>query len=553
MTVWRTLRHLARDNSGNFATLFALTAPILIGVAAFAVDEASLFLERRQLQATADLAAIHAAGNPAEASDRVRQVLADAGYDLPDNAIRVVTGHYAPDPALPPPARFSPDTLPANAVRVALTDTGRLHFASIFGLDAPRLGVQATASATPRAAYSIGSRLANLNGGIANAVLGGLLGTELNLKLMDYQALVDLDVGLLEFLDALAGEIDVTAGTYSDLLNADIALVDIAAAIAVAAGGNAVLLDLAGLADEAIMVDMARLVAADGLANLGIGTSATLDARINALQMLTMAAVLGDGNRQITLGLGADVPGLVRIGVSLAVGEPPQGAWLTFAGPGSYVRTAQTRLKLDIALMGHGGIGLVSIQLPVYAELAPSEAQLVALSCPPGHPTQARATIAARPGVLRLAVGDIPGHRFFDTSTPLPAIHATPIVDLLGGLARVSARADVALDQTSPHMVMFTGADIAARTVRTVSTRTPVSSLTASLLGSLELDLEILRFNLLGGLLSGVLGTIEGLIAPIAPVLDQTLVALFDVLGLGIGEADLRLHGIDCRNAALVQ
>ena len=54
-------------------------------------------------------------------------------------------------------------------------------------------------------------------------------------------------------------------------------------------------------------------------------------------------------------------------------------------------------------------------------------------------------------------------------------------------------------------------------------------------------------------LVVGGLGTIEGLIAPIAPVLDQTLVALFDVLGLGIGEADLRLHGIDCRNAALVQ
>ena len=81
----------------------------------------------------------------------------------------------------------------------------------------------------------------------------------------------------------------------------------------------------------------------------------------------------------------------------------------------------------------------------------------------------------------------------------------------------------------------------------------PRPCLLSTLLGSLELDLEILRFNLLGGLLSGVLGTIEGLIAPIAPVLDQTLVALFDVLGLGIGEADLRLHGIDCRNAALVQ
>src|SRR5690606_28584241 len=186
---------------------------------------------------------------------------------------------------------------------------GRLHFASVLGIPPPTIGVTATASATPRAAWSLGSRLASLDGGMVNAVLGGLLGTELSLSLMDYNAIASVDIGLLDFLDALAGEIDLTAGTYSDLLASKVSLGAVAAALASASGGNAVLVRLAGLVDDSITLDMARLVAADGLVGLAIGTSAAIEANLDALGLLTAAALVADGNRHITLALGADLRG----------------------------------------------------------------------------------------------------------------------------------------------------------------------------------------------------------------------------------------------------
>lgn len=218
------ITRLLVDVRANVATLFAAGAPVLFGLGAFAIDEASLHLEKRRLQSAADLAAIHAAGVPGNAADKVRLSLRDAGYDPLPETIIVQTGHYAADPSLAPAERFTPDTGPINAARVTLRREGTVHFASILGLPPPRIGVVATASATPRAAWSIGSRLASLNGGVLNAVLGGLLGTELSLSLLDYNAIADVDIALLDFLDALAGEIDLEVGTYSELLDTQISL-----------------------------------------------------------------------------------------------------------------------------------------------------------------------------------------------------------------------------------------------------------------------------------------------------------------------------------------
>jgi uncharacterized membrane protein len=541
------------DIRANVATLFAAGAPVLLGVAAFAVDEASLHLEKRRLQSAADLAAIYAATGSANAADRVRLVLADAGYDPLPETIIVQTGHYAPDPSLLVSQRFSPDTGPLNAARVTLRREGTIHFASIFGFPPPQIGVVATANATPMAAWSIGSRLASLDGGVLNAVLGGLLGTELSLTLLDYNAIANVDISLLDFLDALAGEADLGVGTYSELLDADVSLGAIAAAIASASGGNAVLVQLAGLIDDSVSVDMARLIVADGLAGLALGTSAAVEASLDALGLLSAAALVADGNRHISLELGAGVPGIVGIDVALVVGEPPVTGWFTLSGAGNYLRTAQARLRLDISVLGDGGgLGLLDITLPVYAELAPAEAQMTSLACPPGRPDQGMATIAARPGILRLAVGNTPHSAFLDTESPL-VITKTPVVSLLGGIAQVNARADISMSQTSPIPLYFNAFDAANGTVRTATTQTPVSSLTSSLLGDLDLELEVLSINLLGSLLSGALGTVETLLDPVPLVLDEVLMVFFDALGIGLGEVDVAVHGFDCRNAALVQ
>jgi uncharacterized membrane protein len=109
------------------------------------------------------------------------------------------------------------------------------------------------------------------------------------------------------------------------------------------------------------------------------------------------------------------------------------------------------------------------------------------------------------------------------------------------------------MSQVHPVPLSFTAADVAAGTVRTASTTTPLTGLTGSLLSNLDLELEIIGINLLGGLLSGLLDTVAALIAPAIGALDQVLVAVLEILGIGIGQVDVAVHGFDCRNAALVQ
>ncbi len=539
--------------AGNFATLFALCLPVVIGVAAFTVDEASLYLEKRQLQTTADMAAIYAAMDHDSAAQRIALALTDAGYNPQADLIGFQTGTYTADPALAAGQRFVSGATPVNAVRVQLRDTGRVYFSSIFGFAPPDIAATALASASPRAAFSIGSRLASFNDGVLNAVLGGLLGTTIAFDVLDYRALADIEVQLLDVLDALAIHAELTAGTYGDLLQSDVALKDLAVSLASAANDHALLLELTGLIDDDIRFDMARLMTADGIANLAIGTSAALEARINALQTLTGAAAIADGERQIRLDLGADVPGLLAIDVRLAVGEPPQGGWFAFSGAGSIVRTAQVRLIVTVEI-GAGGsrLDIASIHIPIHAQLAPAEAELTALDCPAGRPDLAEATIAVRPGIMRLAVGQAPPEAFLSTGTPFGVERAT-LVSILGGAARVSGYADLAMDQIDPQSLFFDAGDVADGAVQTVSTTTPLTSLTASVLGDLDLQVHAGGLGLLGTALTDSTDTVGNLVEPMAPVLDQVLIALFDVLGLGLGEADIRVHGFDCRNATLVQ
>ena len=116
---WRDrVGRFGRDERGNMAILFSTAATFLMMFCAFAIDEASLYLERRQAQSAADLAAITAARDPGRAFAMARTVLLDAGVIKPSDTAEtlanpasptrliVQTGAYRPDPGLRPGARF---------------------------------------------------------------------------------------------------------------------------------------------------------------------------------------------------------------------------------------------------------------------------------------------------------------------------------------------------------------------------------------------------------------------------------------------------------------
>lgn len=545
------------DRSGNMTVLFAMGFAVSALVSAVAVDAASLYHERRMLQNGVDLAALSAAGDPAGAAELAQAALVEAGL-LPagsSTGLTVVTGQYDPDPTIPAASRFTPGASPANAVAVSLQRRGQLYFARGWA-DAPMLGAAAIASITPLVSFSLGSRLASLNGGIANAVLNDLLGTSVSLTALDYQNLLDAEVDAFSFLDALAARLGVTAGSYNDLLALSADPGTLAAALADLLTGveRTAMLKLAGSAGNNGTVPLGKLFDLGQLGQLAIGSGAGegLFTTISALELLGASAALGNGDRQVSLALTAGIPGLVGITASLAVGEPPQGGgWFAIGGVGTVVRTAQLRLRLVAEILGNGALAGAPIRLPLYLELAHAEAIVGAATCPSAAAPSGTASILTRPGALRLMVGEVDGATFADFNTT-PAVGPAQLVEvkLLGlTVLKVLASALVEVAQTTPIPLDFSSSDISGGVVHTARTTTMVTSLTGSLLDNLVLSVPVLGLGLNLTSLATLLDTI---LNPLAPTLDLVLVRLLEGLGLSLGEADVTVYGVRCSHPVLV-
>lgn len=550
------------DRSGNMSLLFAGAMTLAAGLGAFAIDEASLFQQRRAAQSGADLAAMAAAARPADALALARASLEAAGLieagvplaQLTDigqpTHLVVETGRYSPDPGLAPEARFSPGGAGANAVRIRLVTTGRLYFAAAW-MTPPAIAVEAVAATTPQVAFSVGSRLAALKDGMANAVLNGLLGTNVSLGAVSYNGLLQADIGLFAFLDALAGELHLSAATYADVLAASADHGAIARAMAKLLTGaeRSAALVIANAAGHNGKVPLAKLFDLGPYAHLAVGSGpADPLVKLSALQLLAASAGLSDGSHQVTLNLGASVPGLTSIAATLVVGEPAQGrAWYGLGPSGTLVRTAQVRLRLVANLLGGPLLLGTGVRLPIYLDLASAEAGVRSAACPQSGAPYGSAVIATTPGIARLMLGEVSDGALADTSKA-PTVTTATLINVLG-LLQVRGRTDIAMAQTTPIPLSFSSADIQAGRVRTARTTTYTQSLVGSLLENTQLTITT-------GL--GVAGapTIQralgALLDPVLPVLDSVIAGLLEPLGLSLGEADVQVYGVRCSQAVLV-
>lgn len=544
-----TANTFRRDERGNMAVLFAIGFAVSAMVSAVAVDAASLYHERRIVQAGVDLAAISAATDPSRAAEIAQSVLAGAQLLAPasTDGLTVVVGHY--DPAIPLVAdRFIPGAMPHNAVSVTLDRPGQLFFAAGFA-PPPVIRASGIAAVTPEVSFSLGSRLASLNHGLANALLSGLLGTTVSFSVLDYAALADVQIEALAFLDALATQLGVTAGTYDELLAMEAGTGAIAAAMAELTAGSArsALQSLAA-AGSGETVALHKLMDLGRLGRLELGSAGAASLALSALEMLTAAAVMGNGDRQLAVALGASVSGLVSLALDLAVGEPAQGGgWFALGPTGTTLRTAQARLRLRAELLGGPTLLGAAVKLPLWLDLAPAEARAEAATCPSGAAPRGNATIAVRPGLLRFGLGQMSGATLADFGVT-PTAKSERLIDIL--LLRVTGSALVELAQTNPVLLTFSSADIAAGAVKTARTETPVTSLSQALFDDLELVVNVLGIGLSSPQLIDL--AVRSLPAPLAPTLDLTIAGALSALGLGIGEADVRVYGVRCDRAALV-
>jgi uncharacterized membrane protein len=177
----RVIGRMRRDRRGTVTIIAAASMTMLIAAAALAVDMGSVYLGDRRLQGIADAAALAAAdgsADPAGAAQRAIDANAAPGATL----AATTPGAYTPDATLTADRRFVPGNTPTNAARVDLTQDVPLFFGRfVTGRPTTRIVVHATAARLDFAAFSIGSRLAAVQGGLPNALLSKLTGTNLNL------------------------------------------------------------------------------------------------------------------------------------------------------------------------------------------------------------------------------------------------------------------------------------------------------------------------------------------------------------------------------------
>ncbi|SDA98207.1 TadG family pilus assembly protein [Mesorhizobium qingshengii] len=578
----RLARLMLGDKKANFAVMTALSAPVALALAAVAIDEASIYTERREAQAMVDLAAITAASNITNIQAAVVTTLTDngmpgvvvqgSGQTIPaavgKTVVTVTPGRYATS-TVNVSQRFQAGVTPYNAVHVTLKKIPARYFASSL-IPTPVIGTEATASMTPQATFSVGSRLLSVNGGILNALLSGLLGGNISLSVMDYNGLISADVSVLSFVDALATQLNVTGGTYSDVLASKATVGQIATAMANVPGlGNTAKVALQTIASKStstVKIPLSSLVDLGSVGSLGLGQRpAGLGVDASAMGMLTAAAVLANGTNQAQVDLGATIPGLLSTKLTIAIGEPAQfSPWLSVGEIGTVVRTAQTRIKL-LASVGvgtpglGGGISLLAVNLPLNVEVAYAEAKLTDITCPTG-PSSIKVSIAAHPGIASLHLANSNTSGFGDFSQPQSFTDAEiadvslkllliniPLIQVMGSAA-------TAITNNSPTTLTFNATDIANKTVKTVSTRNISQSLTTSLVNNLSLSVNALGLGidltaLLGTVKPAVVALLNGVTAPV----DDLLYNVLSALGVGVGQADVRVTGATCGRSVLVQ
>lgn len=572
-------RRLLADRSANFAVMTALCTPVALALTAFAIDEGSLYNERRAAQSIVDLAAITAASNITNAQQAVLTALSDNGITsvavqrqgttvaptASKAVVQVVPGRYTGISTIAAGSRFEAGKLPYNAVQVTLKKQGTLYFAGSI-MAPPTLGTTAIASAQPQAAFSVGSRLASLNGGILNALLGGLLGGNISLSVMDYNSLVSADVDVLSFTDALATQLHLTGVSYNDVLASKATIGQIATAMANVPGldrtAKLALQTMASSATNTVRIPLSTLIDLGSVGDLGIGQKpAGLNVTASALSMLTAAAALANGTNQVAVNLGATIPGLASTTLAIAIGEPMQNsAWLAVGEAGTVVRTAQTRIKLNADVtVGNsnlgGGTSLVAVHLPLNVEVAYAEAKLTDITCPTG-PSSINVSIAAQPGVVSAHLANSNASGFADFAQPQSFSNAD-IADLrllLIPLLQVTGSSAFSVTNMAPTNLTFSATDIANKTIKTVSTKNLTQSLTTSLVNNLSLSINALGLGLnvtalLGTVKPAVTTLLNGVTAPV----DSLVYNVLGALGVRVGEADVRVTGATCGRSVLVQ
>ncbi len=560
------LAAFAADRRGVTAALTALCLLALVGSAALGVDLGDIYMKTRQLQGVADLAAMASVQSLDPAASQSPAATAQATAALnpwPGGiAAQAATGLYTADASIPTAQRFTVAAASPNAVQVTLQAPVPLYFAGLLtGRSSLTITRTAIAARAQMGAFSIGSGLASLNGGVANALLSALTGSQVQLSVVNYQALASANVDLLRYVPALQARAGLKALSFSQVLTTSLApataLGALADALTVsgqpAAAGAAQTLATASAALPATplasILDLGPYGSQDQTTD-GSGASLT----VGAMGLADALLVAADGSRQLSLSLNGLVPGVAQLTLQLAIGQrPSQSPWLTVTDAGQVVvRTAQMRLYMQAGLAP----GLLStasggtlVTLPIYVEAASAQAKLLDLQCPATAAAQGL-DLSVSPSLGTYAVAQVDPTTLANFTTPV-ALQTATLLNAVLVRATAYTRVDVGGGQASWRTVHFSQADIAAGTMKSVFVNDIAGASVASLLGgtSVQVQTPVAAVGLTPAVLSPEL---QALLVQTAPSLDALIGQIEALSGVRVGEADVWADGLRCHGAALV-
>lgn len=576
-------RRRARRSPARQRGSLAVIAAIAIGVviaALGAVDLGNLFYQRRALQSVADLAALAAAqtmddgctqpaataqsaalGNGFDSAASGQSMTVVCGrWDVKDNAGPSFFAGSASGTAAGSDAQL-------NAVQVTLTRVVPYYF----------LGAQRTVSATSTAqatnvgAYSIGTTLAQLQGGVVNALLNGLLGANLNLSVLSYQGLANARIRIKDLMAA------ANVGTVNALLNTQTTVPQLAnwmlTALSQTSVANADLQTSIGALQTIVSANVpggqtftiGSTANSTGIFSVGLSDpQAALDATFSPFDALLVAAEIATGQTAFSLANGLNVGGLnaslqVQIiqppvlGIGEAGIDPATKTWRTIA------RTAQVRLYLNIGLgtanlpLGLlGALVPVQVNLPLSMQIAPGQAWLQSASCT-ASPSTCASAIGVQTGIANLCVGDTPANLSaslpFTCSTPATLVNVANLVTIQ---SLASLPADVPASET-PTLTFY------GTTGGYQSTNSNgVGSVLGNALSGLGTSLQQTQISLIGislpldpiqAALDSFLGAV---LPPMLSGLDAAVVPLLQLLGVQIGESTIHDMSLTCGVSQLV-
>lgn len=597
------------EERGAIAPFAAIILAVMIGLVALSTDLGSWFAQRRNLQAATDAAALAAVADPSKfpmgnkdgneeairtaATNMIR--LNAVGDDVPDIK-KVSVGTYCPDLATAPAARFKagihrcigddrdPQNLAANAVRVEAEGDAPTFLSRVLQPAAgPSLLIKtsATAARIDEAGFQAGTGVLAVDtnqSAILNAVLGGLLGTSLQLNAVDYRGLLNTNIQALSFLDALAVNLDLSAGTYDQLLATDVQVSELIQAAIDVLDAPTSIASIALAAIKAKIVGNPSLQLGD-LLDLGIwrplpvGSSTAptaLQAGLNLYQLLTLALQVANGDNAVAIpNFDFNLLGILAgVHLEATVIEPPQSPPFAFGPVGISVHTAQVRLKLKIELL----TGLLKallgsvVELPLYVEAGAGDAILSDIDCGTEPATDAQVQIDAKSGVARAYIGTIVPDTMKNFTKEITyedmqysQIAGVKVLGLLD-LVSLTGKAKVELGSSSYQTLTFDQADIANRTAKSVVSQGMVDNLLSNLGQTLELKLctaVLLGACILPLDLRLVPDAVNALHVILDPVINGLLDPLVDgllaALGIKLGYMDVTVTGVRCGVPVLVQ